>query len=59
MPRTLAGRMEFLMDLYAPPVFNDDGEQIGRDESAGIISREQLLELLDHAASGSSGSTGE
>lgn len=61
MPRTPAGRLSWLLDLHAPPMYDDDGEFIGRDETGGLISREQLLELLEMvpayaASSGSSGS---
>lgn len=39
--------MEMLLDMWAPPIFNDDGEMLGRDYGNGVISREQALILLD------------
>lgn len=48
LPNTPGGRFEFLMDLYAPCVYDEEtGELIGRDPSLGVISRDDLLELSD------------
>lgn len=50
LPQTFAGRLEQLLDLYAPKVLDEDGVWRGeRDESAGLISREDLLMLLELA----------
>lgn len=46
MPRTPAGRLEFLNDLYAPMVERDNGT-MERDPSLGVISREQVARLMD------------
>jgi hypothetical protein len=48
-PKTPAARLALLLDLYAPEVERDDGT-IERDPSLGIISLEQIRELLDTAA---------
>lgn len=47
MPRTPAGRFAWLQDVHGPPIYNDDGELIGRDYANGLISDEQFRELMD------------
>lgn len=46
-PTTLAGRLAFLMDLHGPPIYDDDGEFVGRDYANGLISDEQMLALME------------
>lgn len=58
IPEAMAGRLEWLMDLFAPRVYDDEGEYLGRDESLGVISREDLMRLLDEPYAASSGSGG-
>lgn len=45
-PMSPAGRMELVMDLYAPLVFDEETGESKRDESCGLISREQAIALL-------------
>lgn len=49
-------RFEMLCDLYATPVFDDDGEFL-YSSPTGLISREKFLELLDSPVARTSGST--
>lgn len=56
MISTLAGRFEWLMDLYAPRVYNEDDECIGRDPSLGVISLDDVLRLLEMPAQAASSS---
>ena len=45
-PETLAGRLEFLLDLYAPLVEQDDGS-LERDPEQGVISKDDFVRLLE------------
>ena len=47
IPNTPAGRLAYVLDLYAPPVYDDEGNFVGRDPEAGLITREQAMELLE------------
>lgn len=52
MPPTLlsdvpAVRYAQLCELYAPSVYDECGRLIGHDPSLGVITREQLLRLMD------------
>lgn len=54
-PKTLlsdspAARMEQLLELWAPMQYDECGCPLGRDESAGVITKAQFLELLDTPA---------
>ncbi len=45
---TPASRLACLLELYMPPVYDDDGKLIGfAAEGEGFITREQLWTLLD------------
>ncbi len=46
---SVAARFAWLQDLHGPPMYDDDGEFIGRDYANGLISSEQMLELLEMA----------
>jgi len=47
LPETPAGRQEFLLDLTAPVVGEDEEGQPIRDPEAGIITPEQMRRALD------------
>jgi hypothetical protein len=49
LPDAPAARLDMLLDMWAPMTYDECGCPLGRDESAGVITREQLLELLDSA----------
>jgi hypothetical protein len=46
LAKTPAERLEQLMELYAPMTEQPDGT-FTRDSSLGVITKEQLLRLLD------------
>lgn len=47
LSRSPAARLEQLTELWAPMVYAECGCCLGRDESRGVITREQFLRLLD------------
>ncbi len=46
LPKTLAGRFELLLDLYAPITEREDGS-VTRDPAAGVISHDDFARLLE------------
>jgi hypothetical protein len=46
LPQTPAGRLEFLLDLYAPLVEQEDGS-LERDPEYGLIDEEQLVRMTE------------
>lgn len=48
-PKTVAGRFEWLLDLYMPVVERKDGT-LERDPAFGLISREDFMRLLESDA---------
>lgn len=43
---TSAAKLQMIMDLLNPPIYDDEGNLVGYEEE-GLITREEALELLD------------
>lgn len=48
-PETPASRLELVMSLIAPLVYDEETGESHRDESYGLITREQAIEILEDA----------
>lgn len=43
---TSAAKLQMIMDLLNPPIYDDEGNLVGYEEE-GLITRKEALELLD------------
>lgn len=46
LPVTPAAKLQMIMDLLNPPIYDNEGNLVGYEEE-GLITREEALELLD------------